>query len=565
MKNIWLYYRLSRDEDKELNSLTNQRNLLADYAQKNKYTIVGESFDDNVSGMTFEREGLAKLSEAVDKNLIDGVLVKDLSRLGRHKTQTDLYIEYLRSKNVNVHSVTENINTLDENDDLIIGFKGLINDSYAKDISKKIRHGFKQKQKTGIVLIPPFGYFKDKNTNKIVIIDECAEIVRLIYKLYIDGMGYKKIAMYLTENGYRTPSYYQKKLIGKSNPMNRTAMADKWIWIDRSVSRILTDESYIGTLYCGKTNTNKIYHTKTYSKKENQIKHENFFPPIISRETFEMAQEIRNSRSNYKERASTNNKIHKYAGLIICSECNSTFTAKTRNDWIEYVCNNYHRRGAKYCSPHRVREETLDKILNGYVTSLANKSREDLELIDKKNEMILNLDNSTDIKNIEIEIENIKEENKGLIRNMVKYPEREETYNEIISENENTIKELERKLSIAKNENQLDKIAKNTVKKAYDVLLEIGNNLTYKNIRTLVSKIYISENENKEQSIRFEMKSTFEYVADLHEYFYTEQSLLCGSVSSVILKFPDLLKKETCVVENNNLLCGGGGMADTLL
>ena len=133
----WLYYRLSRDEDQEMNSLQNQRQILVDYAEQNGYEIVGESFDDNVSGMTFERKGLGELENAVEENKVDTILVKDLSRLGRHRTQTALFIDYLLENRVNVISVTEGIDSANENDDLIIGFKQIVNDLYAKDISKK--------------------------------------------------------------------------------------------------------------------------------------------------------------------------------------------------------------------------------------------------------------------------------------------------------------------------------------------------------------------------------------------------------------------------------------------
>lgn len=169
----WLYYRLSRDEDEEMNSLQNQRQILLDYAKQNGYEIVGESFDDNVSGMTFNRKGLGELENAVDEGKVEAVLVKDLSRLGRHRTQTALFIDHLRENNVKVISVTEGIDTTNENDDLLIGFKQIFNDFYAKDIGKKVRAGIRQKQKTGLIVNLPMGYYKDKNTGE-VLVDETA-------------------------------------------------------------------------------------------------------------------------------------------------------------------------------------------------------------------------------------------------------------------------------------------------------------------------------------------------------------------------------------------------------
>ncbi|MBR5772335.1 MAG: recombinase family protein, partial [Clostridia bacterium] len=159
---VWLYYRLSRDEDKELNSLTNQKKILEAYAKEKGFDVIGESFDDNVSGMHFNREGIEQLQDEVEKGSIDAVVVKDLSRLGRHKTQTAMFIDYLRQHRVRVLSVTENIDTDNEDDELMIGFKGIFNDMYCRDISKKIRAGFMQKQREGIVIIPPMGYYKNK-------------------------------------------------------------------------------------------------------------------------------------------------------------------------------------------------------------------------------------------------------------------------------------------------------------------------------------------------------------------------------------------------------------------
>ena len=159
---VWLYARLSGDDDPAQNSLQNQQAICRAFAEKRGDTIVGCSSDDNVSGMSFSRRGLDALAAAAQAGKLDAVLTKDLSRLGRHKTQTALFIDYLREHQVRVISVTEGIDTFREEDDLILGVRGLMNDYYAKDISKKIRAGYRQKQKDGLVIRPPFGYWKDK-------------------------------------------------------------------------------------------------------------------------------------------------------------------------------------------------------------------------------------------------------------------------------------------------------------------------------------------------------------------------------------------------------------------
>ncbi len=246
----WLYYRLSRDEDKELNSLTNQKNILVEYAENNGYTVVGESFDDNVSGMHFNRESIEKIYDEVEKKTIDAVIVKDLSRLGRHKTQTALFIDYLREHDVRVLSVTENIDTSNEDDELMVGFKGIFNDMYCRDISKKIRAGYKQKQKKGIVLIPPMGYFKDKNTGEVVIVEEQAAIIRRIFDLYLSGYGIKAIAKILNAEGIKSQGYYQQKLLGKKLGYNKPEIAHRFLWENTGIKRVLQNEFYCGTLVC---------------------------------------------------------------------------------------------------------------------------------------------------------------------------------------------------------------------------------------------------------------------------------------------------------------------------
>ena len=250
---VWLYYRLSRDEDDELNSLTNQRKIIYEYAVTNGHEVVGESFDDNVSGMHFNREGIDKIYEAVEAGKVEAIIVKDLSRLGRHRTQTALFIDYLREHDVRVLSATENIDTFNENDDLIIGFKGLVNDFYARDGSRRVRTGYRQKQKEGIVITPPFGYFKDKNTKRVVIVEEAAETIRLIFTAYNSGCGLKAIAMMLNERKCKTPAQMQLEMLNKRLPYTQDHISKKYLWDATMIARILRDESYVGTLICHKS------------------------------------------------------------------------------------------------------------------------------------------------------------------------------------------------------------------------------------------------------------------------------------------------------------------------
>ena len=306
---VWLYYRLSRDEDEELNSLNNQRKIIYNFAVSNDHEVVGESFDDNVSGMHFNREGIDKIYEVVEAGKIEAIIVKDLSRLGRHRTQTALFIDYLREHDVRVLSATENIDTFNENDDLIIGFKGLVNDFYARDGSRRVRTGYRQKQKEGIVTIPPFGYFKDKNTKKVVVVEEAAEAVRLIFSAYVGGGGMKAIARTLNEQRRKTPALMQAELLNKRLPNTQDGILKKYLWDATMVARILRDESYIGPLICHKSERNKINKTFRFTDPEEQFRHENYLPVIVTREIWEQAQALLAERKEKNVRADLYRKI----------------------------------------------------------------------------------------------------------------------------------------------------------------------------------------------------------------------------------------------------------------
>ena len=164
---------------------------------------------------------------------------EDLSRLGRHRTQTALFIDYLREHDVRVLSATENIDTFNENDDLIIGFKGLVNDFYARDGSRRVRTGYRQKQKEGIVITPPFGYFKDKNTKRVVIVEEAAETIRLIFTAYNSGCGLKAIARMLNERKCKTPAQMQLEMLNKRLPYTQDGILKKYLWDATMIAHIL--------------------------------------------------------------------------------------------------------------------------------------------------------------------------------------------------------------------------------------------------------------------------------------------------------------------------------------
>ena len=365
----WIYGRLSGDDDGEMDSLTNQIEIGRNYALCRGFRIIGESFDDNISGMRFDRRGLNQCTAAVERGQVDAIIVKDLSRLGRHKTQTALFIDYLRQCGVAVLSVTENLNTLSDEDDLIIGVRGLMNDYYAKDIGNKIRHGYREKQKVGLVITPPFGYWKDRNTNNIHLHPEASETVRLIYDYYLQGIGQKEIARRLNRLGRKTPAQLRAERYGKEFYASRKDQTGQYVWTYVSVKNILVEESYTGVLINHKTETRSGRVTPVAA--ENRERHEDFYPAIVTKEEWQKTQLLlkQNARPAFENRA-----VHRYSGLLTCGDCGQPFVPMIRcwngNRRVEYVCKGYHSHGKEFCVSHRIREKCLDGQVVKYAETL---------------------------------------------------------------------------------------------------------------------------------------------------------------------------------------------------
>lgn len=521
----WLYYRLSRDEDEELNSLTNQRSIIAGYAEKNGFTIAGESFDDNVSGMHFDRDGIEKICEAVEQNQIDAVIVKDLSRLGRHRTQTAVFIDYLKKHDVRVISVTENIDTSNENDDLVIGMKQIINDMYAKDASRKIRSTYRQKQKEGIVIIPPFGYFKDKNTRQVVIVGEAADTVRLIFKLYLDGYGFKQIAKKLNADGVHTPAYYQQTLLGKNVPHTWPQISKQQLWISTTIKRILENEFYAGTLICHKTRTDKINKTFRFIPPEEQYRHENAVPAIIDRETWQQAQFLLQKRVKDRVRAAPGQKIHRYTGIIECADCHSVCTARTRKlpqggRRVEYICNTYHRYGKEYCTTHLIREEVLDDLVYKELLRVKKMAHANWEAIDAlaKDWAAQKFNAERQIDRLQERISVLKNEVEQILMERIRDKAHADIYDVMLQKRDEAIQSAEQQINEYRDAQASLEARKESMRPGIDLLDAITSesSVSDAHLRMFVNKVYLHEQDGK-LSVEFVLNADFQTHLDLYD------------------------------------------------
>ncbi len=258
---------------------------------------------------------------------------------------------------------------MEDGHDLIIGVRQIMNDFYAKDIGNKVRHGYREKQKEGLVITPPFGYWKDRNTNCVYQHPEAAETVRLIFDLYLQGCGQKDIARRLNRMGRKTPAQLRAERYGEEFYSARKSKTWQFVWSYVSVKNVLVEESYTGVLINHRTETNcgkakRIAHG-------GWIRHEGFYPAIITKEEWKQVQALlkQNARPSNGNRAS-----HRYAGLLVCGDCGNPFVPMIRywngSHRVEYVCKGYHSHGKEFCSSHRIHEEVIDTQVMEYAHSL---------------------------------------------------------------------------------------------------------------------------------------------------------------------------------------------------
>ena len=260
----------------------------------------------------------------------------------------------------------------------MIGVRGLMNDYYAKDIGKKIRAGYRQKQKEGLVITPPFGYWKDRNTNQVVVQPEAAETVQLIYALYLQGCGQKEIARRLNKLGRKTPAQIMTERLGYDSQKPHKTRDGQFLWTYASVKNVLAEEAYTGVL---------VNHRREYlggkARAVNEadwLRHENFYPVIIEKAIWQQVQ----TRLKQQARPAVNNRTkHRYAGLLTCQECGNTFIPMIRcwngKSRVEYVCRGYHRNGKSNCSSHRIHEEVLDEQVQAYAETVRKQCAEELK------------------------------------------------------------------------------------------------------------------------------------------------------------------------------------------
>ena len=437
------YCRISVDDelDRDNVSIENQKAIIRDF--------VGHKFpgaelvffeDRDRSGYTFEqREGYQAMRRELMAHRLDILVIKDFSRFSRRNSRGLVELEDLRDAGVRIISIGDGIDFPNDDDWLKIQFQFLINEMPVTDTSKKVKSVIRRRQEDGKwICAAPYGYIVNKKQQFEVVPVE-ADIVRRIYRMYIDGWGYKKIANSLTDEGIPTPRMAEReRKIAEGEDYRRSV---KSAWSIATVQGILDNDFYIGTLRQGKYTRAKINGRDILRDEVEQIVIENHHQPIMDYRTFAAVRALREKRAKYNYRGVKINE-NVYSGFLECGDCGAPMFALGRRDLKPaYTCGTYHRRGTAGCTTHHIRVDKLDELVKLYVKKVRDNSAEMLEKLNaelaREPEDVAETERSAaNLEDVLLDAqEELKATKRQRVRDIMRHPENESmleaTYDEL--------------------------------------------------------------------------------------------------------------------------------------
>lgn len=437
------YCRISVDEelDRDNTSIENQKAIISDFvARKFPGSELVFYEDRDRSGYTFEqREGYQAMRRELVAHRLDILVVKDFSRFSRRNSRGLVELEDLRDAGVRIISIGDNIDFPNDDDWLKIQFQFLLNEMPVTDTSRKVKSVIRRRQADGKwICAAPYGYIVNKQQQFEVVPTE-AEIVRRIYRLYIDGWGYKRIANSLTGDGIPTPRMTEReRKIAEGEDYRRSV---KSAWSIVTIQTILDNDFYIGTLRQGKYQRAKINGRDVRRDETEQIVIENHHQPIIDYRTFAAVRALREKRAKYNYRGVKINE-NVYSGFLECGDCGAPMFALSRRDLKPaYTCGTYHRRGTAGCTTHHIRVDKLDELVKLYVKKVRDNSAEMLEKLNaelaREPEDVAETERSAaNLEDVLLDAqEELKATKRQRVRDIMRHPENEAvleaTYDEL--------------------------------------------------------------------------------------------------------------------------------------
>lgn len=587
-KKIAAYMRISVDteKDRDNTSIENQRRIIKAYLkQRFPDAEVDYYVDRDRSGYTFEqRESYMKMRPLLMSGDYDILLIKDLSRFSRRNSKGLVELEDLRDAGVRIISIGDGIDypTYDDWNNIQVRF--LLNEMPVTDASKKVKKVVEMRQNNADwICAVPYGYYMVDSKNMTFEVDEaCAEVVRRIFEMYNSGMGYKKISNTLTDEKIPTPRMVEIERKRKMAELNKKKVDIKLkaspVWAIPTVSGILQNDFYIGTLRQRKYTRKRINGPdKRLNAKEN-IVFENHHTPIVSEREFMKAQQqlATRTKNNYRGNKKYDND---YSGFLFCGECGSPMFSMSRPDLAPaYTCGTYHKRGLKGCTSHHIRVDVLDTVLKKYVERIMKNSDKMIAELEKNisNEPDDLKSNADSVADLQVDLARAKEEYKATqkqkIRDIMKADEEqrdmiEEAYEDIENELISKIEGLEKQTALmVERRNQtieVNRIAKNAIEIFKDIVNK--RKLDKGDLSIIIDKIIIHDGD--ESQIDIQLKSDIQML--LESGTLTEEELERAGYRGKVVNFKWDIESnlEATIVQKVrnqrdkafgvNVLCGG--------
>ena len=376
-----LYERLSRDDELqgESNSISNQKRMLSEYAKLHDLPCPKHFTDDGISGTRFDRPGFMAMMDEVNKGMVEAIVVKDMSRMGRDYLVVGQYMEMLRQKGVRLIAINDGVDSFKGDDDFT-PFRNIMNEWYARDTSKKIKSTFKAKGKSGkhVASTTPYGYLKSPDDhNQWIVDDEAAEIVRRIFSMTMAGCGPYQIAQTLEAEKVDIPAVH----LAKNNAglhQNKT-FENPYHWGSSTVASILKKREYLGHTVNFKTQKHFKDKKSHYVSEDNWVIFENTQEPIIDQDTFDSVQRIRGNARRYPDGWG---EAHPLTGLMYCADCGGKMYVHRTNNGkriAQYTCANYSKIpcGVLCTSQHRINADVVLSLISEMLKAIAEQANLD--------------------------------------------------------------------------------------------------------------------------------------------------------------------------------------------
>lgn len=496
------------------NSICNQIQMAKDYIAGEKDITVAKIYaDDGASGSDFNRTEFRRMLADIEMGIINMVIVKDISRLGREHIDTSFYLgKYFPEKLIRVVSILDHYDSAVSTYTEMLGIKTLLNDMYIKDLSKKIKMTIQMKRRKGEYTPkePPFGYIKSKAIHNRLEVDAyAAEVVGRIYKMYLNGHGCAAISRILNEEKLPPPAKYKKEVLKSGYVWN----VGKGLWTAATVGGILKNPVYIGAGAVRKSE--KPSHKLSYRKSIPLEKLElilDVHEAIISKEEFEQVQKIRRKRRVvYFDRK---REPHKYAGLIFCGGCKTAMSKRyltSHRNYDGYVCGFHQRMGKNHCELNYISFETLDKLVAFSINQQIKQAESVLETMEiqvggRKTE------SGRRMRQLKNRIHSNEELKRKAYEQFLEDTFTKEQYLELKKMYDNKNKKYEKEIQELKEKKQRQTtLARDREQWIYDLIKGniMPNHLSKEVLQAFVERIYVYPDKKIAISLKFAFDNTF--------------------------------------------------------